>query len=626
MGQSLNTTAVNNSLYSTQGYVTLTRVHKTAELTESVRSNTTYSLLSEDQIVQIAYDKLTSDIEKTLYREFKFEVHKKLAIKVMKELQQNSNVEYIQQDILNVIYDTLDDPYFTNGSLWGLTSTNCDDAWDITKGNNVIVAIVDSGVDNNHPDLQNNLWQNSHGTWGYDFSDEDWYPSPDGSHGTHVAGTVAAVGNNGRGVIGVAPEVTIMALKIFPNAYSSVCADAIRYAVDNGAKVLNNSWGPRDRHPSDPTIENAIEYAHSKGAVVVFAAGNSNDDAGYYHGGNSPYTVCVAAVDSSFRRASFSNYGSVVDIAAPGVSIQSTVPNNSYSSMSGTSMAAPHIAGLAALIIARNPGFTYDQVLQRMKDTVIPISATNIGAGVMNAYAAVQGGSGDTQAPTIPSYLSASNITSSTATLTWGASTDNVGVTGYKIYADGTYIKTIIGTTCPLSNMSANTSYLIEISAIDAAGNESGKNSITLTTTGGGGDTQAPTTPTNLNLGGITSSSITLNWDASTDNVSVTGYRIYVNGSYSKTVINLSSLISDLTSNTTYQLSVSAIDAAGNESDLEVISGTTIDSGNAAWQTWTYYSIGTVVIHNGNTYSCRQSHTSLPGWEPHIVPALWLIQ
>lgn len=518
-----------------QNYIRLERVHNTEHLKASIPQTRQYSVLSDDQQLQLAYNALDSEIEKALYRDFKVEVPASQSELLINKLQAMAEVDYVQIDNLNVLYDNPNDPYFQDGSLWGLTKTNCPEAWDITKGQNVIVAVIDSGVDGSHPDLVNNLWKSSTGSWGYDFSDNDNDPSPDGDHGTHVAGTIAGVGNNGQGVIGVAPNVTIMALKIFPQAYSSVCADAIRYAVDNGAKVLNNSWGPKNRSESDPTIENAIKYAHSKGAVVVFAAGNSNDDAQYYYGGNSPYTICVAAVDSNFNRASFSNYGSVVDIAAPGVGIKSTVINGSYGNKSGTSMAAPHIAGLAALILSQNPGYSYDQVLNKIKSTATPVSATNIGAGVMNAYAAVSGGTGsDTQAPTRPENLQATDITSTSLKLSWNASSDNVGVTGYLVYKNGALIKTTTTTNC---------------------------------------------------------------------------------------------IVDGLSPDTQYELSVKAKDAAGNQSAIATVSAKTTGSGNTtSWQPYTYYAEGDKVSQNGETYSCRQAHTSLPGWEPIYVPALWLKQ
>lgn len=531
----INSVEVSGIKNGTRNIVSLQRVHNTSGITGKVSRSMINSIMSEEEIVQIAYDNLESEIEKALYRDFKFEVQKNIADEVISRLKKESVVAYVQVDNLNVLYDNPNDPYYRDGSLWGLNKTNCGSAWDITKGDPITVAVIDSGVDGNHPDLVNNLWSSPEGTWGYDFSDKDNTPEPDGSHGTHVAGTIAAVGNNGIGVVGVAPNVKIMACKIFPNAYSSVCADAIRYAVDNGAKVLNNSWGPRNRQESDPTIENAIRYAHSKGAIVIFAAGNSNDDAQYYYGGNSPYTICVAAVDSNFNKASFSNYGSIVDIAAPGVSIKSTEPNNSYGNKSGTSMAAPHIAGQAALILSVNPNFTYDQVLNKIKTTAISVSATNIGAGVMDAYASVKSGSGgDTEAPTVPGNFSSSNITSSSVDLSWSVSFDNTGVAGYRLYKDGSFLKSVSATSATISNLAANTTYQLSVSAYDAAGNESSKSSVSVTTLPG--------------------------------------------------------------------------------------------SGTTSWEPYVSYVTGDIVTQNGDTYSCRQSHTSLPGWEPSNVPALWLKQ
>jgi thermitase len=374
------------------GSVSLVPVHDMSAKINDFMTRTGSTGLTDEQLADQVYEGMASAFEQAMYRDFMITVDESQVDEVKSILADHPDVAWVEDDTLHKLQYEPNDQYYTSGYLWGLNKTNCSQAWDVTQGENVIVAVIDSGVDGSHPDLEDNLWTNSQGTWGWDFSDNDAYPSPDGAHGTHVAGTIAAVGNNGRGVIGVAPNVTIMAVKIFPRAYSSVCANAIRYAVDNGAKVLNNSWGPQSRSVSDRTIENAIEYAHSKGAVIVFAAGNSNDDADYYHGGNHPKTISVGAVDSSFRKASFSNYGSTVDISAPGVTIYSTMPSNGYGQMSGTSMAAPHVAGLAALIMSRYPDYSNEKVRDVITGNAIPISHSQMGAGVMDAWASVEDG------------------------------------------------------------------------------------------------------------------------------------------------------------------------------------------------------------------------------------------
>lgn len=389
-----------------QQAISLEMVHDFSELVESQRGSSRSSLLSEDTLIQAAYDKLTSETEKALFRDFQFKVHKQHAARVLEALKGHTLISYAQENYLYTQNWEPNDPHYRDGSLWGMTKTYTNLAWDITKGSNdVIVAVIDSGIDDQHPDLRGNLWRNSQGTTGYDFSDGDIYPNPHGSHGTHVAGTVGALGNNGLGVIGVSPNVKIMNLKIFPRAYSTTAAQALRYAVDNGARVINNSWGPNGRRTSDPTIDNAIKYAYSKNAVIVFSSGNDNDDGKYYFGGNSPYTISVAAVNSELKKSWFSNYGDTIDIAAPGVDTLSTMPGGGYGLKSGTSMAAPHVSGLAALILAQNPEFTNEQVRERIKSTATPASETNIGAGIMNSFKALSQGS------TLPPCVSISTCT-----------------------------------------------------------------------------------------------------------------------------------------------------------------------------------------------------------------------
>lgn len=243
------------------------------------------------------------------------------------------------------------------------------------------------------------------------------------------------------------------------------------------------------------------------------------------------------------------------------------------------------------------------------------------------------GGPADTTPPTAPVNLAASNVAATSATLSWGASSDNVGVTSYKIYNGSTLLaSTANGSALSynLTGLTANTSYTLTVRAFDAAGNQSAlSNAVTFTTPAIPVDTAAPTAPTGLHvMGSVTSSTVPLMWNASTDNVGVTGYRVY-NGSTLVTTVSgttLSYNVTGLTANTSYTFTVRAIDAAGNVSaDSNAISATTAAAASAtAWTVNTAYTIGTLVTYNGVTYECRQPHTSLAGWEPPNVPALWL--
>ena len=245
----------------------------------------------------------------------------------------------------------------------------------------------------------------------------------------------------------------------------------------------------------------------------------------------------------------------------------------------------------------------------------------------------------DTTAPTAPTNAVASNIATTSATLSWGASTDNVGVTAYKIYNGSTLVGTTAnGTTLNynVTGLTANTAYTFTVKAVDAAGNTSAaSNAVTFTTTNTTTppDTTAPTAPSGLQVSGTpTSSSISLSWGASTDNVGVIGYRIYRGTTLAATVsgTTLSYSATGLTANTTYTFTVRAIDAAGNESvnsnTVTATTATTTTPGASPWAANVAYTLGTLVTYNGATYECRQPHTSLVGWEPSNVPALWLLK
>jgi thermitase len=326
-----------------------------------------------------------SEEEKKLFRTFTAEFETEVeAAAAIDKLKDDPNVEYVQLSNLNELYYVPDDPLF--GELWGLTKINCTKAWDVAEGNEVIVAVIDSGVDYSHPDLSGNMWTSPSGKFGFDFSDGDDDPMDSHGHGSHVAGTIAAIGNNNQGVVGVAPKAKIMALKIFPNATDDVCAQAIKYAADNGASVINNSWGPTSRSPVNKALEEAVNYALSKGVVVIFAAGNKSDEVKYYSPANHPGVVCVGASDRKDNRCLFSNYGPEVTVSAPGENILSAKISGGYTYKSGTSMAAPHVSGLAALIVARFPHIAGTLVKTRIEqntDRIFPDKP--IGSGRINA-------------------------------------------------------------------------------------------------------------------------------------------------------------------------------------------------------------------------------------------------
>lgn len=242
------------------------------------------------------------------------------------------------------------------------------------------------------------------------------------------------------------------------------------------------------------------------------------------------------------------------------------------------------------------------------------------------------GGSSDTQAPTAPSNLRAANVGATSVSLSWGASSDNVGVTGYRIYSGSNVIATVSGSALSydVTGLTSSTTYTFKVTALDAAGNESAaSNTVTVTTGSVPVDNSPPTAPTGLHVMGTPgSNSVHLMWGASTDNVGVAGYRIYQGGTLVATVngTTLEKIVTGLAPDTTYTFTVRAYDAAGNESaNSNAVSVKTAPPPAATpWAPNTSYTVGQLVSYNGLIYQCRQSHTSLPGWEPPNVPALWL--
>lgn len=309
----------------------------------------------------------------------------------IEKLKKMKGIEFAEPDYLVRANYIPDDTYFY--LMWGLNNTsNIDidapEAWDIERGeSSVTVAVIDTGVQTNHPDLAGQF------VTGYDFYSDDTsvYDGLDDDHGTHVAGTIAAI-DNSIGVIGVAPNIKIMPLKFLgpDGGYISDAIDAINYAKQNGADIINASWGGGGYSES---LKNAIE---SFGGVFVVAAGNNKTDTDknpYYPASyTSSNIISVAAIDKYGALASFSNYGlNSVDIAAPGVDIASTYPD-SYAYMSGTSMAAPHVSGIITLLKSYNNSLTTQELINKLYSTAKPYNSLNgkvKTGGMANAKAAL---------------------------------------------------------------------------------------------------------------------------------------------------------------------------------------------------------------------------------------------
>lgn len=280
------------------------------------------------------------------------------------------------------------------GQTGGTTDADIDaiEAWGLETGDSsIVVGVIDTGIDYNHPDLAANIWTNPgeipgngidddgngfiDDIHGWDFSSNDNDPMDDNHHGTHVAGTIGAVGDNGRGVVGVAQQVRLAALKFLNssgNGLISNAVDAIEYATRMGFPITNNSWTGTF---ADSSLQEAVTRAGQAGSLFVAAAGNRNNNIDsqpeYPAAFSDAHILSVAASDHNDALAGFSNYGSSrVDLAAPGNAILSTVPDDAYGYLNGTSMAAPHVAGAAVLVKARYPGLSALGIIDRLLGTV----------------------------------------------------------------------------------------------------------------------------------------------------------------------------------------------------------------------------------------------------------------
>ena len=345
-----------------------------------------------------------------------------------------------------------------DGSTGGVSgaSIHAAEAWDVTTGSkNVVVGVIDTGVDYTHPDLKDNMWTNPGETgldaaghdkatngidddgngyiddWhGWDFANNDNDPMDDNNHGSHVSGTIGGHGNDGVGIVGVNWNVSIVGIKFLTGAGSGSLVDAVKaieYATALGVTLTSNSWGGGGY--SD-TMEAAIQAANAKGILFVAAAGNDglNNDVEPHYPSSYPEDniIAVAATDNKDAMADFSCFGKkTVDVAAPGVGIWSSIPGGKYDTISGTSMAAPHVSGLAALIKARYPAASAAQIKARILNTADPVLAMagkSVTGGRVNAFNALED---DTVAPNAVSGLAAVGATTTTVDLVWDAAGDD---------------------------------------------------------------------------------------------------------------------------------------------------------------------------------------------------------
>lgn len=419
----------------------------------------------------------------------------------IRRLQTDPNVVYAEPNFIVSAALTPNDPRYPE--LYGLNNTgqtggtadadiDAPEAWDLQTGTDIVVAVIDTGLDYNHEDIAGNVWSNpgeiagngidddNNGyiddTRGWDFVNNDNDPFDDNDHGTHVSGTIAAVGNNAVGVVGVNWRARIMPLKFLSATGSGTTADAIEavdYSVLMGARVSSNSWGGG---AFSQALSDAIAAAGAAGQVFAAAAGNAsanNDTTPSYP---CSYTlaniICVAATDDDDLLATFSNYGAAsVDLGAPGVSILSTTPANTYASFSGTSMATPHVAGVAALALASDASLTVADLKALVLDNADAITALagiTVTSGRLNAYNTLQALNRVVVSPATATVAVGATqqftATGGTAPYTWSVADPTVG----SIDATGLFTALAAGATT--------------VSATDAAGLTGSSGTITVTT------------------------------------------------------------------------------------------------------------------------------------------------
>ncbi|MBW4622867.1 MAG: S8 family peptidase [Cyanosarcina radialis HA8281-LM2] len=317
-------------------------------------------------------------------------------LKNLKKSGLAKETEYIEPNYLYRALEVPNDPNYNQ--QWNLRSVNIEQAWDDTKGSGITVAVIDTGI-SQVPDLKQTEFVK-----GYDFVNDKVDAIDDNGHGTHVAGTVAQSTNNGYGVAGIAYEANLMPLKVLSAEGSGTISDiaeAIKFAADNKADVINMSLGGGGE---SQLMQEAINYANQKGVVVIAAAGNSNENSASYPA-RYPNVIGVSAIDATGEKAFYSNFGAGVDISAPGGStkdnktggiLQETIDYQTgqpiFDYYQGTSMASPHVAGVAALVKASGVNEPQEvlQVLKQSARKVQEDPLNHFGAGHLDAAAAVK--------------------------------------------------------------------------------------------------------------------------------------------------------------------------------------------------------------------------------------------
>ncbi|HPN30871.1 MAG TPA: S8 family serine peptidase [bacterium] len=325
------------------------------------------------------------DISATETKRYKIPAGKNIE-ELTEELKKNQDIEYAEPNFVAQALYLPNDEYLSR--QWGLEKINAYEAWDSTSGDaDAIIAVLDSGIDYGHSEFTNQIAN------GYDFVNSDDMSEDDNGHGTMVSGIISAKCNNNAGIAGTAPNSKIMPVKILDadgfGSYSDI-AEGIIFAADNGVKVINLSVGG---YGYSQFLQDAVNYAYNKGCVIVAAAGNDNTSEPLYPAGCAN-VVAVSSINRNGEKSSFSNYGSHIDLCAPGDSIISGAIGNTYKYGSGTSYSAPFVSGIAALVFSKFKTITNAQVISKLYETAQDKGASGkdeiFGNGLPDAGAAVK--------------------------------------------------------------------------------------------------------------------------------------------------------------------------------------------------------------------------------------------
>jgi thermitase len=416
----------------------ITAPHVTDQLIIKYKKDITPTVIFEEKIRAlggVSQKKVYSSNDATLSRYYLINFQKGTNLEVVRQkLKEFEELDAADPNYIDTIQDVANDPYI--GEEWGLQKMDMTNAWTLGKGStSVKVAVIDTGIDGNHPDLQGKVTEFVNCLSG---SCTNSSAVDDFGHGTHVAGTIGATTNNNLGVAGINWEVSLMGIKALDSNGSgstNIINQGIVYAADHGANVINMSLG--GSHPCTASDQDAVNYALGKNVVIVVAAGNSSADAANFSPASCQGTITVGASSSTDTRASFSNFGSKVDISAPGVNILSLKSRdcrmvstrtgqdacvarayqNTYLYLDGTSMASPHVAGVAALLLAVNQGLAPSQVKSCLVNNADPISTDMPIGPRLNAFKTLNACSGLAPITGAPTPTTNPNIPTATPTI-----------------------------------------------------------------------------------------------------------------------------------------------------------------------------------------------------------------